>query len=106
MPLHGNVGVARRFRYFNRCVFGVSKEGLAILIYPLRYDKEFVPISACALMSEWASRGALVGCCKSIGDAWDVVVNDSENYKRKRHTFSYQYWLDKHKEQRNGKEAE
>lgn len=84
-------------RFMNRLIGGVSKDGRAILLYPIRDRRETIPRLICELMLEYDGRGAIVGTCLHIGDAWDCVFNDEKAHKRKQQTWSYRYWAEKHK---------
>jgi hypothetical protein len=48
-----------------------------------------VPKEIAKLLVEYNERGALVGCVCDINDAWDIVVSDENNHKRKRRTYAY-----------------
>jgi hypothetical protein len=73
-------------------VFGTSKDGEAILIYPYPH-KGRVPLDVCRLMRDFFYRGALVGCAAEIGDAWDIVQNNPDEFKRKKRTYRFMYEL-------------
>jgi hypothetical protein len=72
---------------FEMLVFGVSKAGLAILIYPMKTRLK-VPRQVALLLEEFHGRGALAGCAQNIDDAWDIVSN-SPDYKRKARTYHF-----------------
>lgn len=102
----------RRLRKVNdpyswRLVSGISSEGKAMILYPILKANDRVPLSICRFMLEAESRGAIVACCETIGDAWDAAFDDGDEYPRKRRSYSYRYWYTKHKkEQKNGKTEE
>lgn len=81
----------RKFRHF---IIGCAKDGRMILLYPIapRRPKLLKKVAA-ELMDKWASRGALVGCCTDIGDAYDIVIDDPIEYPRKRRTYFYERCL-------------
>ena len=80
-----------RFRHFWRLVFGVAKDGRAILVYPMPDRKGRIPDHIVDLLAEYHDRGALAGCAADIGDAWDIVVSDPKEYPRKSRTFMFQW---------------
>lgn len=89
---------------FHLLVFGVAPDGRAILIYPQPHRGK-VPIAICMLMMDFHTRGALVGCAKEIGDAYDVIVDNPSEYKRKRRTWRFEWELEQYLKRRkqNGK---
>lgn len=68
-------------------VFGCSKDGRAILIYPTPRAGR-VPLEIARFMLDFHERGALVGCAKNIGDAFDIVISSAE-YPRKKRTYRF-----------------
>lgn len=72
---------------FDLLIFGVSKEGLAILIYPMKTSGK-VPRRVAELMRKFHEHGGLVGCAKGMHDAWDIVSN-SPDYKRFPRTYHF-----------------
>lgn len=86
------MGQKRKNTGFHLLIFGVSKDGKAIVLYPIRpHNKSggILPKSVREFMMEFDSRGALVGTCVEIGDAWDVVKNDPIEYPRKKRTYTH-----------------
>jgi hypothetical protein len=83
--------IKREFAEISRhLVWGVAKDGRAILIYPIgpKRTGDFSKRVA-TLMEEFEKRGAIVGCAASIGDAWDIVYSDETVYKRKKRTYNH-----------------
>jgi hypothetical protein len=76
---------------FHLFIFGTAKDGRAILLYPIRpHNKSggILPRRIREFMMEYDARGAIVGTCTEIGDAWDVVIDDPE-YPRKKRTYTH-----------------
>lgn len=73
-------------------IFGVAIDGRAIVLYPIRAHNKSsgkVPPRIKGLMMEYELRGALVGTCVEIGDAYDVVIDNPAEYPRKKRTYTY-----------------
>ena len=73
--------------HLSRLIVGCSSRGKMILIYPVAKHYT-VPRSLARFLMDFHSRGALVGCAKDIGDAWDIAA-DSPQYKRKKSTYAF-----------------
>lgn len=96
-----------RGRYMARLVFGVAKDGRAILILP-NPRRSPLPMFIARLLQDYESHGALVGCAQDILDAYDIVA-DSAEHKRKQRTFAYREdsgYLRKPKRSQNGRREE
>jgi len=88
-------------------VWGCAKDGRAIMIWPMARTRT-MPLIVAELMGEYHSRGALVGCAKNIGDAFDVVADNPREYKRKLRTYQFlqaikRWSTRKHRSEKNGR---
>lgn len=83
---HGGSG-KRLSWYLSGFIFGCSTKGKMILIYPIKQPNN-LPWTVANFMMDYYSRGAIVGCARNIGDAWDIVI-DSPEYKRKVSTYTF-----------------
>lgn len=91
--------------FHRRLIFGVGQGGKAILLYPVARRTRMLPLAICKLLSEFESRGAVVGCVYNISDAWDVCVQNPREYKRKKRTYDYRLTIERHRRAyRDGKE--
>jgi hypothetical protein len=73
-------------------IFGVARDGRAILLYPIRAHNKsggFLPKAVREFMMEYEHRNALVGTCVEIGDAFDIVVDNAAEYPRKKRTYTH-----------------
>lgn len=73
-------------------IMGVANDGRAIVLYPIRQENKSsgkVSLATQKFMLEYEKRGAIVGTCADISDAYDVVIDDEREYPRKKRTFVY-----------------
>jgi hypothetical protein len=90
-------------RYLNRLVIGASFDGRAIIIYAdPGASRWFVPRSVRNIMRGVHERGGIVGIAKDLGDAWDIIVDNPKEYKRKPRT--YYFLRDSKQELQQGEE--
>lgn len=83
-------------RFLGRLIWGVAKDGRAILILPILSRKTKIPFNLCSLMVNYEGRGAIVGCAEHLGDSWDIVFADESQHKRKQKTYLHRFWLEQY----------
>lgn len=77
-------------KYREQLIWAVKRgSGKTIMIYPVSATDKKIPIAIAEEMQRVADCGAIVGCCSSTGELWDVVIENEQDYPRKLRTFLY-----------------
>jgi hypothetical protein len=75
-------------RLSGQVLYGYKMGGKMIFLYVSKSVRA-APRAVYQRMREMEAAGCLVGIVCQLGDAWDIVVDDPINYKRKKRTFLY-----------------
>lgn len=90
-----------------RVICGVTRDGRALMIYPILHHREKMPGAICRIMIEVQSRGGLVGTALNIGDVYVILADNPSEHKRPRRTFRHQdRWEELQKRNKNGSRAD
>lgn len=92
----------RAERLFPRLITGTAGSGKAVALYPYIHNREMLPISICQFLIDVEERGGISGTVRNLGDSFEVLVDNSEEYPRKKQTMLHRYWAQRYKEKENG----